>query len=129
MLDTCQRASIFFYNKDSLHLSARVNKGESRNYSLSPSGGLQEVRVDGRIGSIRWTVDRADSTLFYGLAMDGKQGIILDNFSLRGSSGPVSYTHIDVYKRQQLMLAQDSYEVLQGRYKLAEDNYNVVKAK
>ena len=24
---------------------------------------------------------------FYGLAMDGKQGIILDNFSLRGSSG------------------------------------------
>ena len=32
-------------------------------------------------------VDRADSTLFYGLAMDGKKGIILDNFSLRGSSG------------------------------------------
>lgn len=87
LLDTCQRASIFFYNKDSLHLSARVNKGESHNYLLSPSGGLQEVRVDGRIGSIRWTVDRADSTLFYGLAMDGKQGIILDNFSLRGSSG------------------------------------------
>lgn len=43
--------------------------------------------MDGRIGSIRWTVDRADSTLFYGLAMDGKKGIILDNFSLRGSSG------------------------------------------
>ena len=86
-LDTCEHASIFFYNKDSLHLSARVNKGESHNYLLSPSGGLQEVRVDGRIGSIRWTVDRADSTLFYGLAMDGKQGIILDNFSLRGSSG------------------------------------------
>ena len=31
LLDTCQRASIFFYNKDSLHLSARVNKGESHN--------------------------------------------------------------------------------------------------
>ena len=29
----------------------------------------------------------------------------------------------------QLMLAQDSYEVLQGSYKLAEDNYNVVYAK
>ena len=29
----------------------------------------------------------------------------------------------------QLMLAQDSYEVLQGSYKLAEDNYNVVNAK
>lgn len=29
----------------------------------------------------------------------------------------------------QLMLAQDSYEVLQGSYRLAEDNYNVVDAK
>lgn len=29
----------------------------------------------------------------------------------------------------QLMLAQDSYEVLQGSYKVAEDNYNVVNAK
>lgn len=87
LLDTCQRASIFFYNKDSVLLSARVNKGESKNYFLGPSDGLQQVQVDGRIGSIRWTVDRADSALFYGLAMDGKKGIILDNFSLRGSSG------------------------------------------
>ena len=29
----------------------------------------------------------------------------------------------------QLMLAQDSYEVLQGSYKVAEDNFNVVNAK
>ena len=86
-LDTCEHASIFFYNKDSVLLSARVNKGENKNYSLAPSDGLQQIQVDGRIGSIRWTVDRADSTLFYGLAMDGKKGIILDNFSLRGSSG------------------------------------------
>ena len=87
LLDTCQQASIFFYNKDSVHLTARVNRGESKNYSLAPSGDLQKISVEGRIGSVRWTVDRADSTLFYGLAMDGKKGIILDNFSLRGSSG------------------------------------------
>lgn len=87
LLDTCRRASIFFYNKDSVHLSARVNKEENHTYVMPPSGGLQKIQVAGRIGSIRWTVDHADSTLFYGLAMDGTQGIILDNFSLRGSSG------------------------------------------
>lgn len=43
--------------------------------------------VTGHIGSVRWKVENADSTLFYGLAMDGTQGIIVDNFSLRGSSG------------------------------------------
>ncbi len=87
LLDTCQRASIFFLNKDSLRLTACVNKGTDRSYILPPTGGLQEMQVDGNIGSIRWTVNHTDSTLFYGLAMDGKQGIILDNFSLRGSSG------------------------------------------
>ena len=87
LLDTCQRASIFFYNKDSVSLSARVNRDESKNYVIAPSEHLQELEIDGRIGSIRWTVNHADSTLFYGLAMDGKKGIILDNFSLRGSSG------------------------------------------
>lgn len=87
LLDTCQQASIFFCNKDSVQLTARINKDDARNYSIPASGSLKEIRVDGRIGSIRWTVNRADSTIFYGLAMDGKQGIILDNFSLRGSSG------------------------------------------
>lgn len=87
LLDTCRRASIFFYNKDSVRLSARINKGESRNYAMGPSGGLQKIEVDGRIGAVRWAVERADSTLFYGVAMDGEKGIILDNFSLRGSSG------------------------------------------
>lgn len=87
LLDTCQRASIFFYNKDSVHLAVRVNREAEQRHSFGPSGELQQMQVDGRIGSVRWTVNRADSTLFYGLAMDGKQGIILDNFSLRGSSG------------------------------------------
>ena len=51
------------------------------------TGELQQMDVKGHIGSVCWTVENADSTLFYGLAMDGTQGIIVDNFSLRGSSG------------------------------------------
>lgn len=87
LLDTCQRASIFFANRGNLELSSSVNRGENRSYTFEPVGGLREAHVEGSIGSVRWTVNSADSTLFYGLAMDGKKGIILDNFSLRGSSG------------------------------------------
>lgn len=87
LLDTCQRASIFFYNKDTLQLSVRVNKDEAETHQIEPAGNLQQIQVGGRIGSVRWTVDRTDSTLFYGLAMDGKKGVVVDNFSLRGSSG------------------------------------------
>ncbi|WP_034543136.1 SGNH/GDSL hydrolase family protein [Bacteroides pyogenes] len=87
LLDTCGQASIFFYNKDTVALSVRVNRGQSKEYVCVPSRELRQVSVEGNIGSVRWSVDRADSALFYGLAMDGKEGIVLDNFSLRGSSG------------------------------------------
>ena len=87
LLDTCQRTSIFFYNKGDMRLSVSVNRGAEQTHSFTPSDKLQQMYLDGRIGSVRWTVDEADSTLFYGVAMDGKKGIILDNFSLRGSSG------------------------------------------
>ncbi len=87
LLDTCRRASIFFYNKGTVDLSVRVNRGERQTESFEPTGGLQQMKVEGRIGSVRWEVEKADSTLFYGLAMDGTEGIVVDNFSLRGSSG------------------------------------------
>ena len=86
-LDTCERASIFFYNKGEARLSASVNKGEPQTGTFPPADGLREMDVTGRIGSVRWKVESADSTLFYGVAMDGTQGIAVDNFSLRGSSG------------------------------------------
>ena len=86
-LDTCQRASIFFYNRGTTTLSIRVNRGEATTETFEPIDDLQEMTVEGNIGSVRWTVESADSTLFYGLAMDGTSGIVLDNFSLRGSSG------------------------------------------
>lgn len=87
LLDTCQRASIFFYNQGEVNLSVRVNRSESQTKTFEPTGALQQMQVQGRIGSVRWEVNQADSTLFYGMAMDGEQGIIVDNFSLRGSSG------------------------------------------
>lgn len=87
LLDTCRRATIYFYNKGDVSLTAVVNRSESLSRQYSANGRLQKMQVKGRIGSIRWNVDRADSTLFYGLAMDGDWGVAVDNFSLRGSSG------------------------------------------
>lgn len=87
LLDTCRQASLFFYNRDTVQLTVRVNQAQEQTHSFAASDELRKVSVDGRIGSVRWTVNRADSALFYGMAMDGEKGIILDNFSLRGSSG------------------------------------------
>lgn len=89
-LDTCRRAELFFQNKSKRAetvLSIRVNGGEPMRRTASPSDDLQSVIVEAPIGSIRCTVEQADSAVFYGLAMDDVRGIAVDNFSLRGASG------------------------------------------
>lgn len=87
-LDTCRQAGIFFFcSRDTVTLTACINRGTPLTRTFPPSADLQEWVVTGNIGSVRWTVERADSALFYGLAMDDTTGIAVDNFSLRGTSG------------------------------------------
>lgn len=86
-LDTCTRATLFFANRGEAEIAVQVNRGGEQTRQLPPADGVQQLSVEGRIGSVRWTVNRADSACFYGAALDGTQGIVLDNFSLRGSSG------------------------------------------
>ncbi|MDE5760866.1 MAG: SGNH/GDSL hydrolase family protein, partial [Bacteroides sp.] len=86
-LDPRQRASIFFSHQGEVTLSVNVNRGERQTETFEPTDGLRQMQVEGEIGSVRWTVDKADSTLFYGVALDGLSGITVDNFSLRGNSG------------------------------------------
>lgn len=86
-LDTCRRATVYFRSRGSLRLAIQMNRDSVRTRELPPSGDLRALHVDGRIGSLRLAVERADSALFYGLALDDTCGLALDNFSLRGSSG------------------------------------------
>lgn len=88
LLDTCTQASLFFTNKGDVTLSVSINRGVEREMHTIPSQGtLQQIQVKGRIGSVKWRIIKADSTLFYGMALDGTRGVAVDNFSLRGNSG------------------------------------------
>lgn len=70
-----------------MQITSRINNKTEELYEPDASGRLQEVSAKGRIGSVRWMINQADSALFYGVAMDAERGICVDNFSLRGSSG------------------------------------------
>lgn len=58
---------VFFYNRGTTTLSVRVNRGEATTETFEPIDDLQEMTVEGNIGSVRWTVESADSTLFMAL--------------------------------------------------------------
>ncbi|MCD8292171.1 MAG: SGNH/GDSL hydrolase family protein [Prevotellaceae bacterium] len=87
LLDTCREATLYFYPKQRARISVSVNEEEAAEETFVPMGGLQQMQVRGSIGSVRFTVQQADSTLFYGVAMDDTTGIVVDNFALRSNSG------------------------------------------
>ncbi len=87
-LDTCGVSSVYFITTDSLYLSAEVNGRPVRHWALAGDSVLQTVSVEGRIGKVRWKVERCDSVArFFAATLDDTTGITLDNFSTRGSNG------------------------------------------
>lgn len=86
-LDTFEVATLYFHTTDTLLLQATINKTDNRRLTATGAPGLQVWTVDGHIGRIAWQVEQTDSALFYGVALDGRHGISLDNFSVRGSTG------------------------------------------
>lgn len=87
-LESCTSSSIFYLTPDSLFLSAQVNDGGEQEFSLKGDSTLQCVTVNGNIRRVKWIINKVSSnTLFYAVTMDSGRGVILDNFSTRGSSG------------------------------------------
>lgn len=87
LLDTCEQSTIYFYNKGNLSLTAQVNKMQEFEKTFDASDKLQKMSVRGRIGKVRWRVNHANQALFFGATMDGLRGIVVDNLSIRSSSG------------------------------------------
>lgn len=86
-LDICEVSTLYFRNGGFAGIRSQINKDAGELHEEPGDGRLQALSVEGRIGQVKWSVQQSDSATFYGVAMDGKRGITLDNFSVRGSSG------------------------------------------
>lgn len=85
--DTCTLSGIYFRSPYGVSLTARVNGQEAVSFYPAGREEVQYCEVRGRIGRVQWQVNDSTSTTFYGVTMENESGMVLDNFSLRGSSG------------------------------------------
>ena len=87
-LDTFEVATAYFApTTTASSLAVAVNGGESLLHPIDRTDSrLGTVAVEGRIGSLTLTVP-SGRAVCYGVALEGRRGVVLDNFSLRGSSG------------------------------------------
>lgn len=93
-LDTVQTATVYFTPEEGLEMRCSINQQQQNPFysysdttdSIASIGSSIEAQsVYGNIGRIRVTVNGKGR--FYGIALEGRRGIVVDNFSMRGSSG------------------------------------------
>ncbi len=87
-LESCQRSSLFIYTGGGAHVTARINGGETQHFDVAGDSTLRRLDVTGSIASVKWSINHSTPGVrCYAVAMEDSTGIVVDNFSLRGSSG------------------------------------------
>lgn len=88
-LSNWQKATFFFRTQDSMTVATKMN-GDTMVYDeLYGDGRLQTfVKRHPSMHKIIYSVSAASpKTFLYGVALESNEGVIVDNFSMRGSSG------------------------------------------
>lgn len=70
-----------------LTLTATPAGGAPQSFTLGASPALQSATLTAPMAGITWTLTGGAGAVAYGLTLDAKTGIALDNLSLRGSTG------------------------------------------
>ncbi len=90
-LDTFEMVTVYFTPSPTLRVQATVN-GEIEK-QIYPGGTTQRAgtvassSLAGEMGHVSMNAYGGKGSRFYGVALDGRTGIALDNFSMRGSTG------------------------------------------
>lgn len=88
-LNTWSLSTFFFRTSGGFSVSTSINNDSIHEEYVSPSEGLQTIK-NYRKGthSISYCLsDISPNTYLYGVALESESGVVVDNFSMRGSSG------------------------------------------
>ena len=85
-LDSCTRARVLLYSRDSSRVTININDTLSKSFSIEGADYLREIYVEAPISSVRIKVDRGN-VLCYGASLEGDGGVLVDNFSIRSNNG------------------------------------------
>jgi lysophospholipase L1-like esterase len=81
-------SSMYFKTGTPITITATMNDGEQKSFSINASSQVQSVTVSGQMTKVKWSVSGAgNSTQFYGTTLDPQKGVVVDNFAMRGSAG------------------------------------------
>lgn len=85
-LDSFDRATLYLSSFSPVRVS--IHSGDTTlTHTTHGDGSLEAISTTGRSRSATFSIAADSAATCYGVALEGEEGIVLDNFSLRGSSG------------------------------------------
>ena len=87
---------LYGHNLDTFRLTLRVNDEVADSGSYAPSGNLKQIQwlFNEPVSQIHMDFESRISPEVYGIALDGKSGVAVDNIAMRGCAGLV-FTKMD----------------------------------
>lgn len=106
-LDSCTRARLLLYSRDSSRVTVELNDSLSRSFDIEGADYLREVYIEAPISSVRIRVEEG-SVLCYGASLEGDDGVVVDNYSVRSNNGHAIFgTSAKINRQADDMLGYD----------------------
>ncbi|MDR2563374.1 MAG: hypothetical protein LBC98_05460 [Prevotellaceae bacterium] len=125
-LDTFNRASIIYrLPEGEAAVSYRINDKKSENLVLKASNRVQKYDIDDTIGRIQFNFQANENLRVFGISLQNKEGVSVDNFSLRGTPGTaLRYINANTLRQTDSLLG---YDLVVLQYGLNVMSANVTK--
>ena len=83
-----ERTQFFLRTSGGISVNTTLGEGEAKTTSLEGADRVQTFTIDGKTGHIHHAFrNLKGKNVLYGMALEGKRGIVLDCYSMRGSAG------------------------------------------
>lgn len=86
-LDTTEVHTIYLRARTAAEIGVKLDDGPMLAMHAKGHGHAEALTRTGRAGKTRWQVPAASGLVCWGVAEESRQGVVVDNLSLRGSSG------------------------------------------
>ena len=106
-LDSCTRARVLLYSRDSSSVVVEVNDSLRQSFEIEGADMLRELYVEAPVSSLRVKVDSGE-VICYGASLEGQGGVVVDNFSVRSNNGHAIFgTSAKINRQADDMLCYD----------------------
>ena len=122
-LDNCQRARLLFIARKDAEIGVKINDGEPHTFSFAADSVVRQIVVENdSISSLEMTIlSGGEGFTGYGAEFDGRDGVTLDNLSIRSNNGQAMFwtnpsvnAQINTMRSYDLVILQYGLNIMQA---------------